>query len=1071
MGNTSSQIAAPPTGTQTQAQTQPSPSREDMQPDVSTSSPGSGIAVASPRSKMVAERTPQGQSARPEREPSAPTTDVDVGPKPKPKKRKRSSGGGSAAARAPRGRPRDPSQLKPEVAAKSADTPTDSSDAQPLPPKRRKLSKADEHMLEIAGAFMSNGDAEAGAEQEEITAEPPKEKERKKDKKRNKRSGQAVQALVAEAEDASVPDKQRRVSEVGKPGPKRRTSTTSPVAAAATGEDAASAAKASEPTRRKRKKQSLPVSEPLQQVAGTEPQRTQSSNVLAEPDASPVDEVRASASGDSAARKRKREQDTNGGPADDAPDAQPHALPPSGDEPPVVHSDGRRVSASGRPGPPKRMKQRAARDGEAPDPEIQPRARRELIPQPTDSQLDEDIADWPPTRRQHYAEHVGNWIIAQPNITHLLPDLEAAIELCEPKTTRRDLISHLKVGCGLRFRSALLAKELQRIDEEWDASGAVANGGDGAGQSVQRIPTPPESPGVPKRYGVDATDQVKEWLSSQDLPVSDPDGLLSRRPNASRDNADPEHSEDVPEQEVEATVHQLPSKASLPAPIDDGPAAGPFTDAEKEAADAVFDYACQEEGIPALHMKAAICDWATVGMFKIEVQDVLPNRTKEAIRKFCRRRYSANTTGPWTAEEDERLRRAYAQMPNKWMEIGDLVDRSGEACRDRWRDHVQYGDGKLTGPWSKEEESRLVGAVQECMELVKRDAMRKGKMELADDPAQLEQLVDWKTVADKMEGKRGKKRCREKWQKLKRRNPDVVLAVQADASAAAPKAPAYDDQTKKQKAVESKVKQFQNGDYYDVLTEIYTAIEDHSKVFSEESTVWSIVASKHKSSRFSGALRRRAYYAALQNYKGGKKVGKATTIAGKARAMVRSMMKWAEKNEVEEFTRAYDPDADREAKEARKAARDSAAGAAGGRKVLRKKAAPKAKKSEEHVMESDEEDEAEVEDEEPDIAESPADVEQGESDAVDHRSEASADDNEGAQADGGLQRLADEAGNNALEIVDDYPMSSLNSRYDEAASLTGRTPSLGPRAFMARCEAVGRRQHREYRMQGRRTRA
>ncbi|KAK5124479.1 hypothetical protein LTR85_001696 [Meristemomyces frigidus] len=1101
MGNTSSQLAAA-TGVPA-TQTQPSQSREDAQLDASASSPGSEIAVASPRSKMVTARTALTQFTRQEGEQS-PTTDVEA----KPKKRKRSMGG---SGRAPRGRPRDPSQLKPEITAKPADVPTESPEVRSAPAKRRKLSKADEHMLEIASALLQSPDAEAGAEQEVIAVASP----RRKAKERNKQGEQAVQAVPAvtvekaqaalgeptkekELEDAhqvvaeaSTRQEGQRVRETVKPGSKRRKSKHSPTAAAAVTEEYAKlAAEASELVRQKREGQALSAALTLLERRDTQVQTTQPPNIVTGPEALPSEEAIASASEEPVTRKRKRNVTSDQGPAQDGLGVQAHVSPASGsDERPAGHANGRRVSAVDRPGPPKGKRTMEAPNGETPEDGAQAQAAKQPTLKPTDGQLAPDLATWPAVKLRYFGEGVANWLRALPFNADLMPDHEAAIKFCEPKTTYRDLARELKMHRGMRFRTALLEKELQRIRKRWDASSVAVRGADGAGPSAQRIPTPPESPPVAKAYGVDATDQVREWLSSQEVPAPDLTESQSRVPNATRNDDDEDHSEYVPEQETEAIVEfppdaqrkpsttrkahiDRPSKVNLPAPVDDGPDSGPFTDAEKAATDAVFEYVRQKEGMDALHMKAAICEWSTVGEFKIEVQEALPNRPKAAVRKFCRRRYAATKTGPWTAGEDEALRRAYVQFPNRWMEVSDLVGRSGDACRDRWRDHVQYGDDKLTGPWSQEEESKLVRAVQECIKLIKRDAVRKRHVALMNDTSKQEELVDWNTVAGKLEGKRTQRRCREKWQKLKRRGIDAHVSTQADATAAVPGAPAFDDQSKKQRAVESKIKQFQYGDYYDVLMEIHTAIEDHSKVFNEESTVWSIVSTKHPNSRFSGALRRRAYYAALKNYAGGKKVGKATTIAGKARAMVRSVMQWAEKNEIGEFVRAYNPvvskEASKEAKEARKAVREAAAAATEKPKTLRKRAVPRPKKSREIVVESDEEDEAEeeiVEDagvaehdvssagQEHEIAEPQDEAEQPEADAADDACDASADD-QSIAVRGGMQRAHDLG--RVLEVIDDYPISSVNSRFYEA-SLSGRDPNLAPKAFVARCKALQRR--------------
>ena len=41
--------------------------------------------------------------------------------------------------------------------------------------------------------------------------------------------------------------------------------------------------------------------------------------------------------------------------------------------------------------------------------------------------------------------------------------------------------------------------------------------------------------------------------------------------------------------------------------------------------------------------------------------------------------------GPWKPEEDEQLRQLVEAKGNKWLDIGEVMGRMGEACRDRWR--------------------------------------------------------------------------------------------------------------------------------------------------------------------------------------------------------------------------------------------------------------------------------------------------------------------------------------------------------------------------------------------------
>jgi Myb-like DNA-binding domain len=54
--------------------------------------------------------------------------------------------------------------------------------------------------------------------------------------------------------------------------------------------------------------------------------------------------------------------------------------------------------------------------------------------------------------------------------------------------------------------------------------------------------------------------------------------------------------------------------------------------------------------------------------------------------------------GPWKPEEDEQLRALVEGKGNKWLEIGEVMGRMGEACRDRWRTIGLVRAAPLTPP-------------------------------------------------------------------------------------------------------------------------------------------------------------------------------------------------------------------------------------------------------------------------------------------------------------------------------------------------------------------------------------
>ncbi|KAK5131535.1 hypothetical protein LTR08_000862 [Meristemomyces frigidus] len=491
----------------------------------------------------------------------------------------------------------------------------------------------------------------------------------------------------------------------------------------------------------------------------------------------------------------------------------------------------------------------------------------------------------------------------------------------------------------------------------------------------QRILTPPESPAEEELevgpYGTDATDQVKAWL--EELDPSDPgdreDGISSEHAPDPVPEAPARHSPDVQKKPPRSTRKpniERTTSVALPVPLHDGPESGAFTDAEKSAADAVFDYVCQNDGgLRAAALKAIIATWANAGEFKAEMRDVLPNRKPAAVRKFCQRRYTSDAKGEWTAEEDEALRRAYAAHPNKWSAISAAVDRSAQNCRDRWRDHVQYGKSKVVGPWLEAEEKALAEGVRECVRVIREAALANGDGALAGDVERMEGMVDWASVVRMLGGKRSMRRYRERWAKLRRREAEAgsmertgafveaedetVLDLEATAGKTKAAPAPFNRLSRKQQAVAHKLESFKHGDYYDVLFEITSAIPDHERGFSLESTLWSVVAMENKDSRFSGPLRRRAFYAAVEKYKGGREVAGAETIVGMAAAMLGSLVEGSGENGARGLERGFDPMREREERRAEKEERAARLAAGGGKRGKR------VRRSAEMVVESEDE--------------------------------------------------------------------------------------------------------------------
>jgi len=170
----------------------------------------------------------------------------------------------------------------------------------------------------------------------------------------------------------------------------------------------------------------------------------------------------------------------------------------------------------------------------------------------------------------------------------------------------------------------------------------------------------------------------------------------------------------------------------------------------------------------------------TLNRFWTEICEQIPYRPRQAIQKFCRRRFhNFEKRGTWTPEEDEMLRRAVAARGKSWKAISDVMGRLQEDCRDRWRNYLYQSENRNTDAWTEDEVKALVKAVGECMWLMQNELQEQRDLELqrtgvARDRVvellsedQLEKLINWQVVSDRMQGQRSRLQCSYKWSKLK----------------------------------------------------------------------------------------------------------------------------------------------------------------------------------------------------------------------------------------------------------------------------------------------------------------
>ena len=156
-----------------------------------------------------------------------------------------------------------------------------------------------------------------------------------------------------------------------------------------------------------------------------------------------------------------------------------------------------------------------------------------------------------------------------------------------------------------------------------------------------------------------------------------------------------------------------------------------------------------------------------------ELFDLLPHRRPLAVRRTCRRRFhNYLSRGKWTEEEDEELKKLYVVKPNKWTTIGEMLSRMPEDCRDRWRNYLSCGSKRNTDEWTEDEELSLSVAVQECVQALRKVAIRQAKEKNLPPPdtENDEDFLNFNIVSEKMGHRRSRLQCSTHWRRMERRD-------------------------------------------------------------------------------------------------------------------------------------------------------------------------------------------------------------------------------------------------------------------------------------------------------------
>ncbi|KNE94272.1 hypothetical protein PSTG_12404 [Puccinia striiformis f. sp. tritici PST-78] len=187
---------------------------------------------------------------------------------------------------------------------------------------------------------------------------------------------------------------------------------------------------------------------------------------------------------------------------------------------------------------------------------------------------------------------------------------------------------------------------------------------------------------------------------------------------------------------------------------------GRFTTTEQTTIEKMIGKYCDEHGLSKeefailLYQKkndVSINERGKLKELAPSLGDALPGRPIMSIWKYVKRAYDPQSKlGRWTKEEELTLQEAQKKYGAAWTQISEVVGRSADDCKDRWRNYTCVQGIKNSGVWSQEEVDRLT------------ELMNQSKS-IFPDPK--DQLSDghWTWVSNQMGGSRSRSQCRIKW--------------------------------------------------------------------------------------------------------------------------------------------------------------------------------------------------------------------------------------------------------------------------------------------------------------------
>lgn len=281
------------------------------------------------------------------------------------------------------------------------------------------------------------------------------------------------------------------------------------------------------------------------------------------------------------------------------------------------------------------------------------------------------------------------------------------------------------------------------------------------------------------------------------------------------------------------------------------PSAGPLTKLEWRLLDATMEqfkmhHGMDQHSVNELVQNTTRAQSPIVKDLWKEMYGTLEHRQHVAVMRACRRRYNNyEARGKWTDEEDDMLRKAYADSPGKWVKIGGVLGRMPEDCRDRWRNYLSCGDQRRIDDWTTREELDLRKYVSDLAEALKQDAKNKAKEEgHAFRERDWESEVNFNNISEKMGFTRSRLQCYTHWKVMNNRDPSIHGSVRTSEGA-----------SNRQGRALANFKKMLPGDKYQILQFIQS-----SPARDFEEVPWKQIARENPTNRWTTRDRKEAFH-------------------------------------------------------------------------------------------------------------------------------------------------------------------------------------------------------------------